>query len=80
MAAVTGHDALDALIRAVQQQFPGFVFGAGGPTDAHHAQGRFTWTLGKPGEEPAVVGFDVAELSADGRIERVRGFLDKVPG
>jgi hypothetical protein len=79
MAAVSGRDALDGLIGAVQQQFPGYVFGPGGPVDAHHAQGRFSWTLGRPGEEPAVVGFDVAELSADGRIARVLGFLDKVP-
>jgi hypothetical protein len=78
LAAVDGKDALDALIGAVHQQFPGFVFAAGGPVDAHHDQGRFTWNLGLPGEEPPVVGFDVAEL-ADGRIRRVFGFIDKAP-
>jgi hypothetical protein len=79
IAAVEGREALAGLIGAVQQQFPGFVFAPGGPADAHHEQGRFTWTLGKPGEEPPVIGFDVAELGADGRIQRVLGFLDKAP-
>ncbi|MEU4236445.1 nuclear transport factor 2 family protein [Actinoplanes sp. NPDC026619] len=80
MAAVDGRAALDGLIGAVQQQFPGLVFSAAGPVDAHHEQARFTWNLGAPGEEPLVVGFDVAELDAGGRIQRVLGFLDRVPG
>jgi SnoaL-like domain len=78
-AAVEGRAAVDALIGSIQQQFPGFVFGAGGPADAHHDQGRFTWTMGAPGEEPPVVGFDVAELDDDGRISRIYGFIDKAP-
>lgn len=79
VAAVQGRDALDGLIGAVQAQFPGFVFTSGGPADAHHDQGRFTWHLGLPGTEPPVIGFDVAELDADGRIRLVLGFLDKAP-
>jgi SnoaL-like protein len=79
LAEVEGRDALHGLIGAVHQQFPGFVFTAGGPVDAHHAQARFTWNLGVPGEEPPVIGFDVAELDADGRIQRVLGFIDKAP-
>jgi hypothetical protein len=78
-AAIDGRDAVDALIGSVQQQFPGMVFGSGGPADAHHDQGRFTWTMGAPGEDPPVVGFDVAELDADGRIKRIYGFIDKAP-
>ena len=79
MAEVEGRDALNALIGAVHQQFPGLVFIAGGPADGHHDQGRFTWHLGPAGGEPLVIGFDVAELDAAGRIRRVVGFLDKVP-
>lgn len=78
-AAVQGRDALSDLIGAVHAQFPGFVFAPGGPVDFHHEQGRFTWTLGLPGEEPPVVGFDVAELDGDGRIRLVLGFLDRAP-
>ncbi|GAA0560039.1 nuclear transport factor 2 family protein [Paractinoplanes ferrugineus] len=80
IASVEGRDALDALIGGVQQQFPGLAFTSGGPVDAHHEQGRFTWHLGAAGAEPLVVGFDVAELGDDGRIRRVFGFLDKAPG
>lgn len=79
LAAVEGRDALNVLIGAVHQQFPGLVFTAGGPADAHHGQGRFTWHLGAPDGEALVVGFDVAELDGDGRIRQVLGFLDQVP-
>jgi hypothetical protein len=79
LAAVEGRDALNALIGAVHQQFPGLVFSAGGPADAHHDQGRFTWHLGPAGGEPLVVGFDVASLDEAGRIREVLGFLDRVP-
>jgi hypothetical protein len=79
LAAVDGRDALNGLIGAVHQQFPGLVFTAGGPADTHHEQARFTWHLGVPGGEPLVIGFDVAELDSEGRIRQVLGFLDKVP-
>ena len=79
LAAVEGRDALDALIGAVQQQFPGLAFTAGGPVDGHHEQARFTWNLGPAGAEPLVVGFDVASLDGDGRVREVLGFIDKAP-
>ena len=78
MADVAGRDAIDAVIAAVQGQFPGLVFTLG-PVDAHHDQARFTWNLGPEGAEELVVGFDVAVLDGDGRIRAVYGFLDKVP-
>ena len=37
------------------------------------------WELGPAGAEAIVVGFDVAVLAEDGRMEAVHGFLDKVP-
>lgn len=78
LMAVTGRDALDAGIAAVQDQFPGLEYRLAGPVDGHHDQVRFTWELG-PADGPAlVVGFDVAVLR-DGRIADVYGFLDKVP-
>ncbi|MFX0574246.1 nuclear transport factor 2 family protein [Nocardia nepalensis] len=78
LAAVAGHDQLDAAIAGVQAQFPGWVFTLAGPVDAHHDQVRFTWELG-PADAPAVVvGFDVAVVE-NGRIANVYGFLDKVP-
>ncbi|NUR71393.1 MAG: nuclear transport factor 2 family protein [Hamadaea sp.] len=81
LADVTGHEQIDGLLAAVQGQFPGLEFRLGGPVDAHHDIARFTWHLVPAGEggEPIVIGFDVVEL-ADGRIAKVHGFLDKVPG
>jgi hypothetical protein len=74
-----GHDAIDATIAAAQAQFPGLTFTLAGPVDAHHDQARFTWELAQADGEPLVVGFDVAERDAGGRLRLVLGFLDKVP-
>ena len=79
IAAVEGRAGLDALMTAAQEQFAGLVFTAGGPVDAHHDQGRFTWHLGPAGGDPVVIGFDVAELDQDGKIRLVLGFIDKAP-
>jgi hypothetical protein len=79
LVEITGLDALDATIAAVQEQFPGLVFSAVGTADAHHDVTRFRWGLGPAGEEPLVIGFDVATTDADGRIVSVIGFLDRVP-
>ena len=76
---VQGHEGIDAAIAAAQQQFPGWVFRLAGPVDAHHDQVRFTWELGPAGEEPPVLGADVAVTVGDGRFDRVSGFLDRVP-
>ena len=74
-----GHDAIDAAIAATQGQFPGHVFALAGPVDAHHDVARFSWGLRRDGDEALVIGSDVASVSADGRLTRVVGFLDKVP-
>ncbi|HEU4411857.1 MAG TPA: nuclear transport factor 2 family protein [Polyangiaceae bacterium] len=80
LAVVNGRDELDALIAAVQRQFPGLTFSLAGAVDRHHAQARFTWHAAPPGAaEPAAVGFDVVLLDGD-RIRSVYGFLDKAPG
>lgn len=78
LADVTGRDGLDAVIGAVQAQFPGLLFTLG-PVDAHHHIARFTWQLGPAGGEALVIGFDVAAVGEDGLIAGVLGFLDKVP-
>jgi len=81
LADVQGRDQIDAVIGAVQQQFPGLVFKLGGAVDANHQQARFSWHLGAAGgDEPLVIGFDVLVLDGDGLIQNVHGFLDKVPG
>ncbi|MFC8933761.1 nuclear transport factor 2 family protein [Rhodococcus sp. NPDC059969] len=79
LADVTGHEQIDAMINAVQQQFPGMRFTLVGPVDAHHRQARFGWALGPSGAESLIDGFDVLERDDDGRLTLVLGFLDKVP-
>jgi hypothetical protein len=78
LAEVTGRDQIDAVIAAAQGQFAGMKFRLAGAVDAHHDQARFTWELGPDGTA-VVVGFDVAQRDADGRLALVLGFLDKVP-
>ena len=79
LADVTGHDAIEATIAAVQAQFPGSVFRLAGPVDVHHDQVRFTWHLGPEGQEAPVVGSDVAVTDDNGRIRTALAFLDRVP-
>jgi len=79
LADVTGLDQIDAVIAAAQAQFGGMTFRLAGAVDAHHDQARFTWELGPDGGDAVVVGFDVAQRDADGRLARVLGFLDRVP-
>ena len=79
LADVTGPDQIDAVIAAAQAQFGGMTFRLASAVDAHHDQARFTWELGPDGADAIVVGFDVAQADADGRLALVLGFLDRVP-
>lgn len=78
LARVAGVDEISDLIENVHRQFPGLVFSPVGDVDAHHDVVRFQWGLGVPGEEPAVVGFDVVRTEGD-RIRSVAGFIDTMP-
>jgi hypothetical protein len=74
-----GYDALNAMIAAAQAQFAGLRFSVTGRQDAHHDVLRFSWALGVGGAEPIAIGTDIAEMTPDGRIARVTGFIDKMP-
>ena len=78
MAAVSGREALDGLVGAVQQQFPGLTFSLGEPVDAHHDQARFGWTVNGPDGGVAVAGIDVVTFGADGRIQTAIGFFGDI--
>jgi hypothetical protein len=83
LVVAEGRNAIAATIGAVQEQFPGFTFRLAGQSDAHHNLARFTWELASSvdaEQQPLVVGFDVAVLAEDGRLQAIYGFLDKVPG
>ncbi|GAB3633272.1 nuclear transport factor 2 family protein [Microbacterium shaanxiense] len=79
LAEVSGRESIGAVIAAVHEQFPGFVFSLVSGPDAHHSQTRFQWGLGPAGEEPLIIGFDVVTVDDEGRIRTVVGFLDRVP-
>ena len=79
LASVTGHEGIDQLVAGAQGQFTGLTFSLPAEPDAHHHLARFHWHLGTPGAEPLAIGFDVVELDG-GKIAKVHGFLDKVPG
>lgn len=74
-----GHDGLDAMIGAAQAQFAGLRFNVSGKPDGHHDVVRFSWSLGADGAELLASGTDIAVVAPDGRIERITGFLDKMP-
>ncbi|RZQ63732.1 nuclear transport factor 2 family protein [Amycolatopsis suaedae] len=79
LGEVAGGDGIDGFVAAAQQQLGGMPLRLGGQVDGHHDIARFTWHAGPEGAEALVIGFDVIEIR-DGRIDRVQGFLDKVPG
>ncbi|QBB71506.1 nuclear transport factor 2 family protein [Pseudolysobacter antarcticus] len=74
-----GHAGLEQMIGAVQRQFDGYRFAACGTVDTHNEVVRFSWSLGLPTQAPVAYGTDVAEVAADGRLQRVIGFLDAAP-
>jgi hypothetical protein len=69
-----GLEAYDAMIAAVQAQFPGLVMRRTSPIDRHHDLLRFNWALGAPGQDPVFAGVDVAKTDANGRLHRIIGF------
>ena len=73
-----GHDGIDAMIAAVQDRFPGFRFTLHGTPDGHNDRVRFSWTLGPDGAAPVAHGTDFVQLTSDGRIRAVTGFLDQI--
>jgi hypothetical protein len=73
-----GHDALDALVAAVHEQYPGHRFRRTGAVDVHHDRVRWGWELTGPnGSPPIVAGVDFAVLAPDGRLRDVTGFFEQ---
>jgi hypothetical protein len=70
-----GHDGLDAMFRAVQQQFPGHRFRRTTTVDSHHDRLRYGWQLLGPDGQVVIGGVDFADVAPDGRLRRVTGFF-----
>lgn len=73
-----GHPAIDAMVVAVHERFPGHRFRRTGPVDQHHDRLRFSWELAPEGGPALVVGVDFAVLDGE-RLRSVTGFFDSVP-
>jgi hypothetical protein len=69
---------LSDLIGAVHDRFPGFRFRLTGTPDGYGDVVRLAWALGPADAEAPVEGSDIMEIR-NGRIDRVVGFLDRVP-
>jgi len=75
-AEVAGAEGINALVAAVQEQFPGHRFVLASGPDAHHDRVRFTWQLVADGGAEVATGLDVAVVADDGRLRAVTGFLE----
>ena len=76
----TGHAAIESMIGAVQQQFPGYRFRLCSGIEAHHGRVRFSWIAGGTEQAPLYFGgTDFATLAPDGRLQAVTGFVDAMP-
>lgn len=69
---------LSGMIGAVHDRFPGFRFKPINQPDGHSDYVRFAWGLGPENQEAVIEGSDIVETRS-GRINRVVGFLDKLP-
>jgi hypothetical protein len=75
-----GHAAIDAMIAAVQEHFPGYRFRLSSGIEAHHDRVRFSWSAGGTEQAPLFFGgTDFAMLAEDGRLRAVTGFTDAMP-
>lgn len=73
-----GPDKIDAMIRGVQDRFPGHRFQRIGEVDVHHDRVRFSWELLPPNGPAMVKGTDFGVVD-DGRLSAITGFFDQLP-
>lgn len=74
-----GYSALDQMVAAVHDQFPGHRFALTSALDTHHDRVRFGWELRAPDGSLTVEGIDIAEVGASGRLRSLAGFFGPVP-
>lgn len=74
-----GHAGIDAMVRAVQERFPGHRFRRTSDVDAHHDRVRFSWELAPEGGPPFVSGTDFGIVAGDARLHAITGFFDQAP-
>jgi hypothetical protein len=70
LLAADGHAALSEMVETVHQHHPGQRFTRTTAVDEHGGFARFGWQLGD-----VTSGLDIAELTADGKLQRITGFF-----
>jgi len=75
-----GHDAIDAMIKAAQLQFPGYRLRLVSGIESHNGNVRFSWAAGGAPDAPLYLGgTDFATVARDGCLQSVVGFGDAAP-
>lgn len=74
-----GRDGIDAMVKAVQERFPGHKFRLKGGIDAHHDRLRFAWDLASETGVPVASGLDFGVVADGVRLATITGFLDAAP-
>lgn len=75
LLAADGHAALSEMVETVHQHYPGQRFTRLTAVDEHNGFARFGWHLAGDDGTVTVGGIDVAELTDDGKLQRVVGFF-----
>jgi hypothetical protein len=74
-----GQAGINTLVDGVQQKFPDHRFRRAGAVDACRDHIRFRWELTPANGEAFIEGTDFAQI-VEGRMHRVTGFFDRLPG
>jgi SnoaL-like domain len=80
MLQADGREGIDAMVKAVQERFPGHKFRLRGPIDSHHDRVRFSWDMASGSGVAVASGIDFGVVADGQRLQAVTGFLDAVPG
>jgi hypothetical protein len=75
----TGHQGIADMVDVLLTHYPEHRFERTTEVDAHHDFARYGWALVTPTGEPAVTGYDFAQLGPDGKLVRVVGFFGDLP-
>ena len=75
---LTGIDAFEENVHAVQARIPGAVYSRASDVDSQHDFHRYHWAIHRNGEL-VLPGFDATQTDADGRVILVAGFFGLLP-
>lgn len=72
-----GHAGIDAMVKSVQERFPGHRFARTSNVDSHHDRIRFDWELGPAGGAFLVKGVDFGMIDGN-RLKSITGFFNQM--